>query len=80
MVDGGGGSSERCFKWGGGGSLRDLSKNILKQEWVKAKVVRRGEWVLKVSPPLSPQKILITHQSLHKVEPTSTLCNRCNPK
>ena len=30
-----GGSSERCLKWGGGGwrSLRDLSKNILKQ-WV----------------------------------------------
>ena len=27
----GGGSSERCLKWGGGGSLRDLSKNILKQ-------------------------------------------------
>ena len=24
------GSSERCLKWGGGGSLRDLSKNILK--------------------------------------------------
>ena len=38
--------------WGGGGSLRDLSKNILKQ--VKAKVVRRGEGVLKVSPPLPP--------------------------
>ena len=32
MVDGEGGSSERCLKWGdgGGGSLRDLSKNILK--------------------------------------------------
>ena len=30
MVDGVGGSSERCLKWGGGGSLRDLSKNILK--------------------------------------------------
>ena len=30
MVDGEGGSSERCLKWGGGGwgSLRDLSKNI----------------------------------------------------
>ena len=37
-----GGSSERCLKWGGG-SLRDLSKNILKQGWVKAKVVRKGE-------------------------------------
>ena len=30
VVDGKGGSSERCLKWGGGGSLRDLSKNILK--------------------------------------------------
>ena len=30
VVDGEGGSSERCWKWGGGGlgSLRDLSKNI----------------------------------------------------
>ena len=30
MVDGEGGSSERCLKWGSGGwgSLRDLSKNI----------------------------------------------------
>ena len=26
VVDGEGGSSERCLKWGGGGSLRDLSK------------------------------------------------------
>ena len=32
VVDGEGGSSESCLKWGGvgGGSLRDLSKNILK--------------------------------------------------
>ena len=30
MVDGEGGSSERCLKCGGGGSLRDLSKNVLK--------------------------------------------------
>ena len=37
-------SSERCFKWGGGGggSLRDLSKNILKQGVGKGKVVLRG--------------------------------------
>ena len=35
VVDGEGGSSEGCLKWGsgGGGSLRDLSKNISKQ-WV----------------------------------------------
>ena len=33
VVDGEGGSSEGCLNWGGGGwgSLRDLSKNILKQ-------------------------------------------------
>ena len=34
-----GGSSERCLKWGGGGwgSLRDLSKNFLKQGVGKGK-------------------------------------------
>ena len=39
VVDGEGGSSERCLKWGGGGgrSLRDLSKNILKQGMGKRK-------------------------------------------
>ena len=39
MVDGEGGSSERCLNWGGGGrgSLRDLSKNILKQGVDKGK-------------------------------------------
>ena len=37
VVDGEGGSSERCLKWGGGGSLRDLSKNILKQGVGKGK-------------------------------------------
>ena len=29
-MDGEGGSSERCLKWDGGGSLRDISKHILK--------------------------------------------------
>ena len=33
----GGGSSERCLKSGGGGSLKDLSKNILKQGVGKGK-------------------------------------------
>ena len=39
MVDGEGGSSEGCLKWGDGGegSLRDLSKNILKQGVGKGK-------------------------------------------
>ena len=56
MVDGEGGSSEGCLKWGGGGgeSLRDLSKNVLNRGWVKAKVVRKGEGLLNVSPPLPP--------------------------
>ena len=31
MGGGGGGSSETCSKWGGGRSLRELCKNILKQ-------------------------------------------------
>ena len=39
MVDGEGGSSEGCLKWvgGGEGSLRDLSKNILKEGVGKSK-------------------------------------------
>ena len=39
MVDGKGGSNEGCLKWGGEGwgSLRDLSKNILKQGVGKGK-------------------------------------------
>ena len=62
-MDGEGGSSEGSLKWGGGGgvSIRDLSKNILKQGVGKGKVVRRGEGSLEVSPPLPPQKILIIH-------------------
>ena len=37
MGRGGKGSSERCLKWGGGGSLRDVSKNFLKQGVDKGK-------------------------------------------
>ena len=37
MVYGEGSSSEGCLKWGGEGSLRDLSKNILKQRVGKGK-------------------------------------------
>ena len=57
-----GGCSEGWLEveWWGWGSLRDLFKNILKQEVGKAKVVREGERGLKVSPHLPP-KILITH-------------------
>ena len=43
VVDGEwGGGSGRCLKWGGGGSLKNLFKNILKQGWVNAKVVHGG--------------------------------------
>ena len=55
----GGGSSERCLKWGG---VRDLSKNILKTGWVRAKVVRRvGGGFEGVTTPAPPRKILIIH-------------------
>ena len=37
VVDEEQGSSERYLKWGGWGSLRDLSKNILKQRVSKGK-------------------------------------------
>ena len=53
-MDGEGGSSEKCLKWGGGGSLRNLSKNILKQGVVKAKVVRIGEGFESVTTPAPP--------------------------
>ena len=42
-MDGEGGSSERCLKWSGGRSLRDLSKNILKQGVGKGKSCSQGE-------------------------------------
>ena len=43
-------------EWWGWGSLRDLSKNILKQGVGKGKSCSWGEGVLKVSPPLpSPE-------------------------
>ena len=39
------GNSERCLNWGGGGggSLRDLSKNMLKQEVSKGKSCLKGK-------------------------------------
>ena len=42
MVDEEGGRSERCLKWRGWGSLRDLSKKTSLNRGVKAIVVRRG--------------------------------------
>ena len=47
--------------WWGWGSLRDLIKNISKQRVGKAKVVRKGEGVLKVSPPLPPSPENFNH-------------------
>ena len=61
MVDGEGGSSEGCLKLGGGGSLRDLSKNILKQGVGKGQSCSEGEGSLKVSPLLPHGKYLIIH-------------------
>ena len=52
----GGGSSDGCLKWSGGGSLRDLSKNIFKQGVGKGKSCSQGKGGLKVSPPLPPGK------------------------
>ena len=50
-----GSSSEGCLKWGGG-SLRDLSKNILKQGVDKGKTCSYGEAGLKMSPLLPPPR------------------------
>ena len=54
MVDGEGSSSERCVKWGGGEIIKGSFQKHLKTGGVKAKVVRRGEGILKVSPLLLP--------------------------
>ena len=43
------------------GLLIDLSKNILKQGWVKARVVHRGEGGFEGFTTPAPQKILIVH-------------------
>ena len=61
VVDGEGGGSERYLRWSGGvgvgvikGSFR---KHLETGGWsLKANVVRKGEGVLKVSPPLPPRE------------------------
>ena len=61
-----GGSSERCLKWGGegGGSLRDLSKNILEQGVGKGKSCSYGgRGFLSCHYPC-PRKLLIIHQKI----------------
>ena len=51
----------RCLKSGGGGSLRDLSKNILNRGWVKAKVVSGGGGFEDVTTPAPPENFNHTH-------------------
>ena len=41
--------------WSGGGSLRDLSKNILKRGGERQNLFVGGRGFLKVSPPLPPE-------------------------
>ena len=59
-MDGEGSSSERCLKWGDGGSLRNFSKNILKQGVGKGKCCSQGgegfEGVTTPTPP-PPRKL-----------------------
>ena len=66
VVDGEGGSIERCLKWGGGGwgLLRDLSENIIKQGVGKGVVVRMGEGGFEGVTNPAPRKILIIHSPL----------------
>ena len=45
--------------WWGGGVLRNLNLNCLKGGCLKAEVVRRGEGVLKESPPLPPKILFV---------------------
>ena len=66
-MDGEGGNHEKFLKWGGGsgGSLRNLSKNILNWAVGKGKSCLYGVEVLKVSPLLPPPpEILIVHLKL----------------
>ena len=60
-MDGEGGSSERCLKWG---SLRDLSKNILKQGVGKGESCSYGGGGFEGVSTLAPWKILIIHSPL----------------
>ena len=62
MVDGVGRNKERCLKWGGEGSLRNLSHNSLKRGWVKEQIVlREGNQEVGTAPAFI--KMLIVHQA-----------------
>ena len=52
----------KCLKWGGGGSLRNLSKNIIIRGWLKVKLVCRGEGGPEDVTTPAAQKILIIHK------------------
>ena len=54
MVDGEGVAVKDA--WSGVGVIKGSFEKHLETRGVKAKVVRRGEGVLKVSPPLPPRK------------------------
>ena len=56
MVDGEG-VAVKDTRSGVVGSLRDLSKNILKQGMGNGKSCSQGEGVLNLSPPLPPGKV-----------------------
>ena len=61
-------NSEKCLKWGGSGVIKESQLKLLKREWIKAEIVRRGERVLKESQPLPPlRKILIVHHGILSV-------------
>ena len=65
MVDGEWGGSERCLKWGGGvvgggRSLKDPCKNVLKQGVGKGKSCLWGGGLEGVTTPVPP-KLLIIH-------------------
>ena len=63
VVDEVGGNSKRGFKWGGLGSLKNLSKKHLATGGVKEKLFVWGERVEKASLPLPPPQILIVLQN-----------------
>ena len=60
VVDGEGGSSEGCLKWGGG-SLRIFAKTSKNGGAGKGKSCSWGRGVGRCYHPCPPQKILIIH-------------------
>ena len=68
VVDGVGANSERCLKWGVGGSLKNLSKNNLKEGVGKGRNYIRGEWDLEgVTTPAPHQNFNHTPAQLFMV-------------